>query len=211
MYIPKHFEEVRVDVMHKYIDAHPFATLITMKEGSPEANHIPMILIGDSGVPAALNGHLARANTLWQEHPANVDVLAIFQGPASYITPSWYASKAEAGKVVPTWNYVSVQARGRIRFIEDEQWLLQHLQALTIHNEKAFANPWQVSDAPPEYISQMLHGIVGFEIEISELKGKWKISQNRTDQDKQTLVKGLAINGCPEMAALILPVENNKN
>src|SRR5690606_11393197 len=136
MYAPKHFEENSIDVIHELIEAHPLSTLITLKDSFPEVNHIPMLLLRESKL-GLLQGHVARANLLWQTHDVNTDVLAIFQGPEAYITPSWYASKAETDKVVPTWNYIAVHVRGKIRFIQDKNWLLAHVAALTARNEKA--------------------------------------------------------------------------
>jgi transcriptional regulator len=150
-----------------------------------------------------LRGHVARTNPLWRNHPQDADVLAIFHGPESYITPSWYATKAERGKVVPTWNFVSVHARGRLHVIEDAKWLRCQLEMLTAHNEKAFAHQWQVSDAPHDFTEKLIETIIGIEITITELKGKWKVSQNRPPRDRASVIEGLRRHGRGEMADLV--------
>ncbi|HCI52654.1 MAG TPA: transcriptional regulator [Gallionella sp.] len=203
MYIPKQFEETDVEVLHELIRIKPLATLVTLNAGGIEANHIPLILSAETKPYGTLSGHVARSNPLWQDHPADTDVLVIFHGAESYITPSWYASKAESGKVVPTWNYVSVQARGRLRVIHEPDWMLSQLQSLTAHNEAGFEHPWAVADAPHEFTRKLLDVIVGIEIEITDLKGKWKVSQNRSDQDRASVVSGLTNTGQHEMAALV--------
>ncbi|ADL55532.1 FMN-binding negative transcriptional regulator [Gallionella capsiferriformans] len=203
MYIPKQFEETDVDVLHELIRIKPLATLVTLNAGGIDANHIPLILSAETKPYGTLSGHVARSNPLWQNHPADTDVLVIFHGAESYITPSWYASKAESGKVVPTWNYVSVQAKGRLRVIHEPDWILSQLESLTAHNEAGFEHPWAVADAPHEFTRKLLDVIVGIEIEITELKGKWKVSQNRSDQDRASVVSGLTNTGQPEMAALV--------
>ncbi len=202
MYIPKQFEETNTNVLHRLIQANPLATLVTFRNGEVEANHIPLQLASTSEF-GVLSGHVARANTLWMDHPEDREVLAIFQGAESYITPSWYASKAETGKVVPTWNYITVHARGGLRVIHDPDWILSQLGALTDHNESGFAHPWVVSDAPREFTQKLLEAIVGIQIEITDLKGKWKISQNRSQQDRATVVAGLVNRGQDEMAELV--------
>jgi transcriptional regulator len=202
MYIPKQFEETSIDVLHRLIQAKPLATLVTLRHGEVEANHIPLQLASTSEL-GVLSGHVARANRLWTDHPEDREVLVIFQGAESYITPSWYASKAETGKVVPTWNYITVHARGRLRVIHDSDWILSQLRALTDHNEAGFVHPWAVSDAPSEFTQKLLEAIVGIQIEITDLKGKWKISQNRSTQDRATVVAGLTNSGQNEMAELV--------
>lgn len=202
MYIPKQFEETSIGVLHRLIQDKPLATLVTLRDGEVEANHIPLQLTSTLAF-GVLSGHVARANTLWIDHPEDREVLVIFQGAESYITPSWYASKAEAGKVVPTWNYITVHARGRLRVIHDPDWILSQLGALTDHNEAGFAHPWAVSDAPSEFTHKLLEAIVGIQIEITDLKGKWKISQNRSTQDRATVVAGLINSGQNEMAELV--------
>ena len=203
MYIPKQFEETNIDVLHRLIQAKPLATLVTLKDGMIEANHIPLVFTGSTSALGVLSGHVARANTIWKDHPEDREVLAIFQGAESYITPSWYVSKAESGKVVPTWNYVSVHAKGRMRVIQEPEWMLTQLNALTDHNEARFAHPWSVSDAPSEFTEKLLVAIVGIQIEITDLKGKWKISQDKSQRDRAAVAAGLAHNKHVEMAELV--------
>ena len=203
MYIPAQFDEENIEVMHELIRAKPLATLVTLNPSGIEANHIPMVLSAESGPYGTLCGHVARSNPLWHEHPENTDVLLVFHGAESYITPSWYASKQESGKVVPTWNYVSVQAKGKLRVIHEPNWIRSQLESLTAHNEAGFDHPWTVSDAPHEFTTKLLEVIVGIEIVITELKGKWKVSQNRSAQDQMSVANGLTERGCDEMAGLV--------
>lgn len=203
MYIPKQFEQSDIEVMHELIRAKPLATLVTLNSNGVEANHIPLALSAESAPCGTLRGHVARSNPIWHEHPAETDVLVIFHGAESYITPSWYASKKESGKVVPTWNYVSVQARGKLRVIHDRNWIRSQLESLTTHNEAGFDHPWAVSDAPPKFTAELLEAIVGIEIVITDLKGKWKVSQNRSEQDQMSVAHGLTERGCDEMAELV--------
>jgi transcriptional regulator len=192
MYIPKHFEQPRTEVLHQLMRARPLATLITQTADGFDANHIPLHLSCESAdSPGILRGHVARANPLWKEAGQNHQVLAIFHGPDAYVTPSWYPSKAETGKAVPTWNYAVVHAHGALRIIDDANWLRAHLDALTASQESGFAHPWQVSDAPEDYISNMIKAVVGIEITITRLSGKWKLSQNQPAQNQAGVIAGL--------------------
>lgn len=204
MYLPKQFEEPDMDVLHALIRAKPLATLVTFNASGIEANHIPLLLTVDRKPYGTLCGHVARSNPLWQDHPEDSDVLVIFHGAESYITPSWYASKAETGKVVPTWNYISVQAKGKLHVIHDSGWILSQLESLTSQNEAEFEHPWAISDAPHEFTSKLVEAIVGIEIVITELKGKWKVSQNQSDQDRYSVVNGLRKHGQNEMAEIVI-------
>ena len=203
MYIPKHFEETRVDVLHSLIESYPLASIVTLKDNFPEVNHIPMLLSPLQGSYGLLSGHIARNNPMWRDHPVDTDVLVVFHGPNAYISPSWYASKAQTGKVVPTWNFVSVQARGRIRFIHEPEWLIQHLHALSSQHEKQFSHPWHVNDAPAEFIQDLIKVIVGFEIEVTDIKGKYKVSQNRSAEDMQSVIDALNTTGNEQMVKLM--------
>jgi transcriptional regulator len=203
MYIPKLFDEPDVAVMHDLIRAHPLATLVTMTATGMEANHIPLLLLDQPAPRGSLCGHVARANPLWREHLENAEVLAIFHGPQNYVTPSWYATKAESGKVVPTWNYASVHVRGKLSVRDDAKWLRPHLEMLTAHNEKAFEHPWAVDDAPRDFTDKMIEAIIGIEIVITDLKGKWKVSQNRPPADQASVIDGLHKHGHDEMADLV--------
>jgi len=203
MYIPELFAEPNLEVMYELMRAQPLATLVTLNGKGLEANHIPLILIEQPDSLGILQGHVARSNPFWHAHVEDSEVLVIFQGPESYVTPSWYLSKTEHGKVVPTWNYVSVHARGRMRVIDDKEWIRAQLDALTAQSEKAFPHPWQVSDAPSDFVDKLIESIVGIEIVISELKGKWKVSQNRPPQDRASVIAGLSELGDKEMADLV--------
>ena len=191
MFQPAIFQEDRLDVMHNLMRTHPFATLISSATGELTADHIPMILHDDEGEHGILRGHVSVGNPLFTETDGALDVLAVFQGPQTYITPSWYASKQEHGKVVPTWNYAVVHARGTLTFNRDESWLLRHLHDLTQQHEGHRPNPWAVSDAPKDFVKRQLRGLAGFEIQVSNIDGKWKVSQNKNDADKSGVASGL--------------------
>ncbi|MGB8148139.1 MAG: FMN-binding negative transcriptional regulator [Azonexus sp.] len=195
MYLPKHFAEDDVAKMHALMRAHPLATLISHGPDGLNANHIPLLL-----ADGKLQGHVARANPLWKVGNVAGEVLVIFHGHESYISPSGYATKAEHGKVVPTWNYVAVHAYGDLRVIDDPAWIFGQISALTAANEGVLPQPWAVTDAPTDYIERMLGAIVGIEIGITRLLGKWKVSQNQSPANQTSLTKALA--GTP-MAELI--------
>ena len=206
MYQPPLFREDRLDVQHALIRAHPLGLLVTVGPGGPLANPVPFLVDETAGPLGTLRAHVARANPQWREHDPNRDALVVFQGVERYITPSWYATKRETGKVVPTWNYAIVQAHGRIRIHDDPAWLARQVAALTEAQEGARAEPWAVGDAPPSYIAGQLKGIVGIEIEIARIDGKWKASQNRPEADRAGVVAGLTEAGDDEswvMAQLV--------
>ena len=191
MFDAEAFREVRVDVLHALIKAHPLATLVVTTEAGLEANHIPLLMDPAPGPFGTLRGHVARANPVWRTFNADTEALAVFQGPQGYITPSWYPSKAQHGKVVPTWNYAVVHAHGPLKIHEDAEWLRVLVTRLTQRQESRRAKPWHVSDAPGDYIDTMLKAIVGIEIPVSRLQGKWKMSQNRLPQDRDGVVGAL--------------------
>lgn len=201
MYIPQAFEEKRIEVLHELMRAHPFATLVTGTQDGLEANHIPLLVEPGSapfGEPApfgSLAGHVAKANPVWREGADAHPVLAIFQGPHTYISPSWYPSKREHGKVVPTWNYAVVHVRGTLSIVSEPKALRTHLEALTARHEARQTEPWQLSDAPDEFIDQMLGGVRGIRIEITSLEGKWKMSQNRNAADRRGVIEALETQG----------------
>jgi transcriptional regulator len=209
MYVPADFNESRRPVLQALIDAHPLATLVAVTADGLVANHIPLLLdvARDS---QALRGHIARANPLWQQLADGTEVLAIFHGPEHYISPRWYPSKRVHGQVVPTWNYAVVHARGALTWRHDEAWLRQLLEALTRRHESRFAEPWHVSDAPPEYLRKMLGAIVGFDIQLRELTGKWKASQNRSEADVQGVIAGLTALDDPPARAMRALVEERR-
>jgi transcriptional regulator len=191
MYLPKHFEETDRSTLHRLIESHPLAALVTLGDGELVVNHIPFMVDAAAGAHGTLRGHVARANPVWRQFSASVPTVAIFQGPESYITPSWYPSKAEHGKVVPTWNYAVVHVHGVPRVIEQAAPLLALVTALTVHHEAKIGSGWQVSDAPPDYIDQMVASIVGVEIPIGRIEGKWKVSQNRAAADRAAVALAL--------------------
>ena len=191
MYSPQPFDEPRLEVLHALIKSHPLGTFVILADGELCANHMPFLVDPASGGYGTLRGHVSRANPLWRQFDGAVRALAIFQGPESYITPSWYPSKHEDGKAVPTWNYAVVHAYGEPRAVEDRAWLLAHVTQLTAVHEARQALPWQVSDAPREYIEQMIDRIVGVEMPIAKLQGKWKVSQNRKRPDRIGVAAGL--------------------
>lgn len=193
MYQPAHFRETRLDVLHALMRAHPLGLLVSNGPDGPIVNPVPFLLDADVGDYGRLRLHLARANDQWRAIMAEPDmpVVAMFRGTDAYVTPSWYASKAEHGKVVPTWNYAVVEARGRAKVIDDPAWLATQIADLTRAHEQARAEPWAVSDAPERFIDVQLRGIVGIEIDIRSLEGKWKVSQNRSEADRAGVVDGL--------------------
>ena len=200
MYLPKHFAETDVGVMHALMCKHPLATLVSQGPAGLEANHIPFLLADGPAPYGKLQGHIARANPLSKAGETSDEVLVIFQGAESYISPSNYATKAEHGKVVPTWNYTAVHAYGRLRVIDDAAWIFAQISALTATHESRLPQPWAVSDAPADYIEKMLGAIVGIEITIDRLVGKWKVSQNQPAVNQISLIA--ALDGLP-MAELI--------
>ena len=192
MYQPSHFEETRLDMLHGLIRAHPLAAFVALGDGELIANHIPLLIDASHGPHGTLRGHVARANPLWQRlSAASAPAIAIFQGPQAYISPSWYPSKHADGKAVPTWNYAVVHAHGEPRIVDDADWLLAHVTALTAQQEAGQALPWTVSDAPRDFIDRMLGAIVGIEMPIARIEGKWKVSQNRPFADRLGVAAGL--------------------
>ena len=206
MYNPPQFKEDRPEVLHSLIQQYPLAAVVASTSNGLQAHHIPLVFEPRVGTPGILKGHIARANSLWRDLEAGSEVLALFQGASHYISPNWYPSKAEHGKVVPTWNYAVVHARGRIAWINDAIWLREFVEALTDRHERPLVSPWQVSDAPPKYIEQMIGAIVGFEITITDMVGKWKLSQNRSAADRAGVVSALSSftqDAAREMAMLV--------
>ncbi len=202
MYLPAQFEEKRVDVLQQLIGAYPFGTLVTLDADGLNANHIPFEISPEPAPFGTLRAHVSRGNPLWREFNPEVEALAIFQGAHTYITPSWYQTKQETGKVVPTWNYMVVHAYGPLRVIEDAAWLRALVTRLTNRHEADFAVPWQVADAPDDYIESMLAAIVGLEIPITRLIGKWKVSQNRPPADREGVERALQARGDADALAM---------
>ena len=191
MYLPAHFNETRPEVMHALMRTHPLCTLVTQCDSGLVANHVPMQTLDDPKPLGCIRGHIARANPLWRDYRAETPALAIFQGPQVYISPSFYPSKAETGEVVPTWNYAVVHASGTLRFIQEADWLRDFVAGLTAMHEAPRSMPWKIGDAPAPYIDKMLSLIVGFEFSIATLSGKWKLSQNRSQADREGVMRNL--------------------
>ena len=202
MYLPKDVKEDRVDVLHEAIRQARLGTLVTVGADGLEATHLPMLVDPEPAPFGTLKGHVARANPQWRRASGNTQALAIFLGPDAYITPAWYETKKQSGKVVPTWNYVAIHAYGSLTFYEDADWLLALVTKLTETHEAGRDQPWAVSDAPKEFIAGMLKAIVGFELPIARLEGKWKMSQNRPAADRAGVVQGLRREGGPAEAAV---------
>jgi transcriptional regulator len=191
MYQPPHFREDRLEVQHTLIRSHPLGLLITNGSTGLIANPIPFVLDEAASPFGTLRAHLSRANPQWRSFDPEQDALVVFQGTETYITPSWYEAKREHGKVVPTWNYAIVQAHGRLQVKDDPAWLMQQISALTSAQEASRSEPWAVGDAPAEFLAAQMKGIVGVEIEITRIEGKWKVSQNRSEADRHGVAAGL--------------------
>ena len=205
MYMPAHFEETRTPVLHELLRAHPLATWVVQGSDGLVVNHIPFLIDPERGPYGTLVGHVARANPIWKQLGASV---AVFQGPQAYVSPNWYPSKHAHGKAVPTWNYAVVHAHGTPRAIESRDALLDIVTRLTHAQESRQAVPWAVSDAPADFIDQTLKAIVGIEMPIERLVGKWKVSQNRSEADRLGTAAGLRQRGDAQslaMAAWVAP------
>jgi transcriptional regulator len=185
----------------------PLATLVATTARGLDANHLPLVLDDSHGGLGVLRGHVARSNPAWREIPAGSDVLTIFHGDNRYISPSWYPTKREHGKVVPTWNYAVVHARGQIEWHDDPVWLRELVETLTNLHERDSAEPWHVADAPAAFIERNLGSIVGFEIRITKLDGKWKVSQNRTPAERAAVVAELRARGDAASLAMAEAIE----
>jgi len=191
MYIPRYHQQNDQEAIVGLIDEYPLGAWVVAGPDGLIANHVPFYLERSKGELGTLIGHVSRANPVWRELEAGIASVVMFQGPQSYITPNWYPSKAEHGKVVPTWNYAVTHVHGTARAIEDREWLVAMLNQLTTANEANQPTPWRVNDAPPEYIDKLLRAIVGIEIPIDRLEGKLKVSRDEAIQDRQGTVTGL--------------------
>ena len=206
MYVPKLLEETDPDVLHGLIRTHPLGMWVTQANGELVANHIPFLLDAGRGRHGTLVAHVARANPVWESFSTTVQSLIVFRGAETYITPSWYPSKQAHGRAVPTWNYAVVHVSGMPRAITDRDWLLQFVSRLTDTQEASRAQPWKVADAPSDYIDRLLANIVGVEIPIDRIVGKWKANQPSPAADKLGVIAGLLDRGdaqAQEMAALV--------
>jgi transcriptional regulator len=202
MYVTPLFKEEDLPVLHDAIRQSGLATLVTLGADGMEASHVPMLLDSEPAPFGTLHGHMARSNPQWQRASASGHALAIFLGPDAYISPSWYATKQETGKVVPTWNYVAIHVYGAVRFFDDADRLYAHVTKLTERQEMRRAAPWAVTDAPEDYIRGQVKRIIGFEMPIARIEGKWKMSQNRPAQDRVGVVEGLVREGGPAEAVV---------
>jgi len=202
MYRPPAFREDRLDMLHGMIRAHPLAQLVTAGAGGLMANPVPCLIDGDAGPNGMLRLHLAKANPQVEELRSGAEALAIFQGRQAYVSPSWYPGKAEHGKVVPTWNYITVHAWGTPR-IMDAAGLRRQIEDLTASRERDRPIPWAVADAPEEFIATLMNAIVGIEIPIDRIEGKWKLSQNRPEADRRGVAEGYRAEGDETMAGLV--------
>ncbi|HET9596555.1 MAG TPA: FMN-binding negative transcriptional regulator [Anaeromyxobacteraceae bacterium] len=203
MYVPASFAEHRVEVLHAAIREAGLATLVTPGAGEFGVSHIPLLLEPEPGPLGRLVGHVARANSQWKSTPAGSTALAIVLGPDGYVSPSWYATKRETGRVVPTWDYVAVHAHGTVRFFDERERLLEVVTRLTDRHEHARAVPWNVRDAPPDYVEGLLKAIVGVELTITRLEGQWKASQNKGEADRRGVEQGMRDEGHGALADLV--------
>jgi transcriptional regulator len=202
MYTPSANVEEDVPTLRQFLRENPLCALVTQTGGGMVASHIPMVLHESGSGFGVLRGHVARGNSQWRDLSASAEALGIFTGAQHYVSASWYPEKKVHGREVPTWNYVAVHVYGRLRAIEDPAWLLEHLRTLTDVNEVIAEVPWSVADAPPEFIAKLSGAIVGLELEVSRVEGKWKVSQNRNDLDAAAVVKGLEGLGTPAGAVM---------
>lgn len=191
MYIPSHFEEKRPEAMHALMRSHPLGTLVTLGTAGLNANHIPFEIDAEAGQFGTLRAHVARNNPLLQDRSADVEALVVFQGAQGYVSPSWYPTKEKDGRAVPTYNYMVVHAYGPLTVIEDRTWIRAQVERLSNRHEAGLANPWKLSDAPPDYIEKMLGAIVGIEIPLTRMLGKWKVSQNQPEVNRAGVERGL--------------------
>jgi transcriptional regulator len=204
MYLPKAFEELRPEVLHALVRAHPLATIVMHADGALCADHIPLILQPPNDV---MLGHVARANPLWRRAGDGAACLVVFSGVDHYISPNGYATKAQTGKVVPTWNYEAVHVNGTIRAIDDPAWLRNFLATLTHEHERTQPRPWRIDDAPADYIEAMLGAIVGIEITVQRITGKAKLSQNQPAENRRSLVAALRSAGDSSSTAMADAIE----
>jgi transcriptional regulator len=200
MYVPEYFAEQSVQAVHALMTDHPFATLIANGSSGLLANHLPFVFDAESGANGVLRAHVARANEVWQLVSDGAEVLVVFQGPQHYVSPSWYPSKHEAHRQVPTWNYQVVHARGTIAWRHDEAFLRGIVAQLTKIHEAGERVPWRMSDARPDYLEEMLRNIIGLEIPVTSLRGKSKLSQNKEDRDRLGAAEALRVRGAGDLA-----------
>jgi len=195
MYIPSQFDESRPEILHALLRAHPLGTLVTLGTSGLNANHIPFEFDAQQGEHGTLRAHIARANPLWKDFSSEVEALVVFQGAQTYISPGWYPTKEEDGRAVPTYNYMVVHAYGPLRVIDDAEWIRAQVQRLSERHETGQARPWKITDAPADYIDKLLKALIGIEIPVTKLAGKWKVSQNQPAANREGVVRGLREQG----------------
>ena len=201
MYTLPQFAETRIAVLHDLIRAYPLATFVSFWGDELAVNHFPLYLMAGKTGGDVLQGHIPRGNVIWEAFDDR-EAIAVFQGPQAYITPSWYPGKQHHGKVVPTWNYAVVQVHGRPRAVHEGEWLLRHLTMLTDQQEREQGAPWRVSDAPAAFVDQLVGSLVGIELPVSSISGKWKVSQNRPVADRKGVAAGLNARGDDQALAM---------
>ena len=213
MYTPAHFAITETDALHRIIRTHPLGILVTPTAGGMDANHLPFDFEPTIGPLGLLSAHVARANPLWQEAKDGDEALVIFRAANAYISPNWYPSKHEFHRQVPTWNYQAVHVHGKIKIRDDEKFLRGVVARLTHTNEvrAGSAKPWKMSDSSKEYIDQMLTAIVGIEIEITKVVGKWKLSQNREERDRINAAEELRKRGEQVTSSAMLDAKVSKH
>lgn len=212
MYLPPHFEETRTKHLHGVIRAYPLGTLVLNGPDGLDANHLPFELNAEEGKHGSLLAHVARANPLWREASDGDEALVVFRAEDAYISPNWYPSKHELHQAVPTWNYRAVHVRGPIRIRDDEQFVRGVVAKLTRRHEAGTgsAQPWKMTDSTSEFIDRMLAAIVGIEVEIRTLTGKWKLGQNREERDAIGAARELRERGEQRMADVMLTAWNDR-
>jgi transcriptional regulator len=213
MYTPKDFRVDDLAILHADMRQNTLATLISITPTGLVATHLPILLDEHRGPNGTILGHVSRANLQWQQSDPNAEALIIFTGPDTYVTSSWYPAKQETGRVVPTWNYAAIHVYGKLTFFEDPERLRDIVTRLTNQHEAAFAQPWQVTDAPPNYIDSQLKAIVGFELPIARIEGKRKFNQNRSAEDRAGVINGLRALNDPrktEVADLMQEIESKR-
>jgi transcriptional regulator len=200
MYTPPHFAQAQPERLARIIHEHPLGVLVTSGPGGLDADHIPFEFDPASGPLGKLFAHVARANTLWQRCPTGTEVMVIFRGAESYVSPNWYPSKHEAHRQVPTWNYEVVHAHGRLAVLDDERFVRGLVARLTRRHEATEPKPWKMGDSAPDFIDEMLAKVVGIEIEIASITGKSKLSQNKEARDRLNAADRLDAKGQAELA-----------
>ena len=211
MHIPSKFKETNLDTLYQFIEENPLGTLVSTIGNDIDAIHIPFYLDTSNSSKVKLEGHIAKANSLYKKCNDSSKVLVIFHGPNAYISPNFYPSKTETGKVVPTWNYSVVHVKGRISFNYEGNWIFKHLEKLTnAHELISQSNPWSISDAPKEYTNKLINAIVGLEIEIEDIIGNFKLSQNKSTNDYDGVVKALKESGNKLESMVSIQMQGNK-